>query len=142
MNVEVDLQALKAVIFDRLAVDAPSVPLRAMLPSGALGIVDAVTLAIARPATPFIALRRGPFNTIEDSIGNATFYMFIYDDRDNTYLDTNEMLRLLVRSFNYEINPLNFNGSQLGKVDIFIGEETVDPALDLLSTKVTLTVYC
>jgi hypothetical protein len=140
--IAIDLQELKAVVFDRMAVDAPGAPIRAMLPAGAAGIVDSLILATNRPAVPFLAIRRGPFITVERSIGSATFYWVIYDDPDNSYVDSNEMIKLIARAYNYELYPLTFNGAPLGVVDMFVGEEGRDPALLLLSTKITLTVYC
>lgn len=149
MLVAVDVQQIKAVVFDRLAVDSAGSAVRAALLAANSSvaavdrIVDAAKLSTVRPAAPFLALRRGPAPTIEDSIVAATFYWFIYDDPDNTYFDSNSLVLLITRAYNYETYPLTHNSARLGRVDMLIGEETVDTKLgNLLVTKLTLTVYC
>jgi hypothetical protein len=149
MIVAVDAAQLKAVVFDRVAVDTAGQLIRDVLEAAVAEvpaverIVDAQKLSTVRPVAPFLALRRGPIPTIERSIAAATFYWFLYDEPGHSYLDSNTMVKRFAQAYNYKSHPLIYNGSQLGEVALLIGEETTDRALGgLLVTKLTLTVYC
>lgn len=150
--IRIDVQALTAAVFNRLASDAAGTAVRAALGAGGTSVVHAEQLkryvpgaALPAPAPnrPLVALRRRPIPTVADTIHAAGFTWWVYDDApEHAYWRINGLLKLLAAAYDFEVNRLSVAQCPISRVTIEAGDETSDTALGWLVCPVQLTIYC
>lgn len=136
----IDLPALTAVVFNRLAFDAAGSPVRAALGAGATSILHAAQLRRETlPARPFVALRRFAVPIRDRIIWLPRYNWYVYDDSAYEYTRIEALLPLIGTAYDYASAPLFLaSGGAISDVAIDFGEQTTDQALDMLVCQVRL----
>lgn len=129
MNATIDLQALRAIVYGRLKTDAEGASVRAALGDGADSIISAEELKrTPLPATPFIALRRGPMPIVSEVVYAPIFTWWVYDDAQQDYWRIDSVLTLIGKAYAARLldSP---PGGAINVVDGSIGPHTSDDKL-------------
>jgi hypothetical protein len=135
-----DLNALIALVYNRLYSDSNGSAVRALLGAGASSVIHAKELSETRatdivlPARPFIALRPGAIPTTDRVIEQPQFTWFVYDDPSQGYYRINAILPALATAYTGDsVTPLQLTTSAgIGLVTVDSpSQETQDDKLNL-----------
>lgn len=132
-----DLQAVTALLYNRIAYDAAGAAVRAILGAGSPSVIPASQLraGLAYPDRPFIAFRAGAVGgaTLDMRLVSATWWL--YDDMVQGHGRINSIIQPLQAAYREGAIPF-------GRVEIAsIGAEIPDQSLDLAARSVQLAYY-
>jgi hypothetical protein len=128
--------------YDRIAVDPAGAAVRALLPAGAGGVLDARQLEGgigALPARPLIALRIGAGSQVRAVLDQLSLTWWIYDDPAVGELRMLSLAHALALAYDRRLSPLPTPLAGITLTES--GESRIDTALSLRTRPLRFTVF-
>jgi hypothetical protein len=139
----IDLSALTAAVWDRLASDAAGADVRAALGAGATSVLMAEDLRIEGltveelPARPLLALRRGAVPVVGRVVNTPVYTWYAYDDIDVGYGQLEALVPLVAAAYQ---SLLSIGTVGAGQIEVSAGAQTRSQAPALLLCPITVVI--